>query len=655
MTASNLTRVKTLGGLPTWVAQPDPLLYLGDNYVVVDFETPTALKGSPILESNRIILACWNRNYVRASDSNDSQGQLLSSGGIHAVFGETLGESGESVHTMHHRFGGEYDLGELVEAIRSADFLVAHNAKFELGWLRRCGLDLREVIVYDTQIGEYVLGGNRFKLQHLSLNATAKRYGLGQKEDVVGKMWDHGIDTEDVPESWLLEYCERDVDLTHQIFLKQREKLRERNLLAVQYSRCLLTPVLADIEAKGLQLDEEKIDDLTKDMEEEYARATSELQDFADGSNPGSIKQRREYIFDTLRFEPAKDYSGRPMLTDGGDPSVSEDAMAGLVPRTEKQREYLSKYAHWASMHSDVTKYLRKFGECCKQDGGTLHASFNQCNTATHRLSSNGLTYKIQFQNLNRRFKPLFRARHDGWLVGEMDGAQLEFRVAAHLGRDRLALKDIVDGHDVHAYTASIIGCSRQDAKRHTFKPLYGGTSGTPAERAYYEAFGAKYPSIADTQRGWTHTVLRTKRLETEWGLTYFFPQCKMTQSGYITFTNSIYNYPVQALATAEIIPLAIVAAWHRMKDMESFIVNTVHDSIIAEIHPDEVELFHEVAKECLIKDAYYLMEKLYGVRLTVPLGAGVMVGTHWGSKDETVYQAEEELWIDAAREEGMI
>jgi hypothetical protein len=128
-----------------------------------------------------------------------------------------------------------------------------------------------------------------------------------------------------------------------------------------------------------------------------------------------------------------------------------------------------------------------------------------------------------------------------------------------------------------------------------------------------------------------------------------------MKRDGYITNTNSIYNYPVQAMATAEIIPLAMVCAWHRMKDLRSYLVNTVHDSIIAEVHPEEVELWHEIAQQCLIADAYTMMEKLYGVALTVPLGAGVTIGTHWGSKNETVYTAPPELWRKAATKEKMI
>jgi DNA polymerase I-like protein with 3'-5' exonuclease and polymerase domains len=81
------------------------------------------------------------------------------------------------------------------------------------------------------------------------------------------------------------------------------------------------------------------------------------------------------------------------------------------------------------------------------------------------------------------------------------------------------------------------------------------------------------------------------------------------------------------------------------------FIVNTVHDSIIVELPPEEIDAFHELAQQCLIEDVYPYLEQVYNIRLSVPLGAGVMIGEHWGSKDETVYNAREGLYENASAE----
>jgi DNA polymerase I-like protein with 3'-5' exonuclease and polymerase domains len=214
---------------------------------------------------------------------------------------------------VRSHFGSEFDQQDLVAAIQSTHFLVAHNAKFELGWLKRCGVDLRSVIVYDTMMGEYVRGGNRFALQALGLNASLHRYSLAGKGDIVGKMLKAGVDTPSIPESWLQEYCERDVVATHELFLAQREWLRENGLLHIQYQRCLLAPVLADIEWNGMQLDESKVDAAIADLEDDYAKATSELQEFMGGVPPASTKQKGEWVFNVAKFAVPKDHRGRPV------------------------------------------------------------------------------------------------------------------------------------------------------------------------------------------------------------------------------------------------------------------------------------------------------------------------------------------------------
>jgi len=74
---------------------------------------------------------------------------------------------------------------------------------------------------------------------------------------------------------------------------------------------------------------------------------------------------------------------------------------------------------------------------------------------------------------------------------------------------------------------------------------------------------------------------------------------------------------------------------------------------------PEEVDLWHTVAQTCLIQDVYDVVKALYDVDITVPLGAGVMTGTNWSNeeaqKGEVVYEAPKELWIEAAKQEGML
>lgn len=607
--------------MPTFLASPDPHLYRRNNYVVLDFETTNLDKGTALRGDNRIVLACWL-----------------------SVLGEEA--------TLSSHFGGEYELSELVAACQQADFIVAHNAKFELQWLERCGVDIGETLVYDTMLGEYVIGGNRWVANRLGLDAIAKRRKMGAKEGLVSKMIKAGVCPSEIPRPWLLKYCQQDVLLTHRLFLLQREELQDLELEHIMYTRCLLTPVLADIEKNGMYLDKDRVEAAWKEAEGRFFELNVKLHNITGGINTNSGKQLAKFLYEDLKFAEPRDYKGNPRRTPGGQPKTDEAAIASLVPKNKKQREFLDVYREHREVSNELTKYLRKWKACCDEEGGHLTAFFNQHMTQTHRLSSSGAKYKTQFQNFPRAYKPYFRAPEKGWLVGECDGSQLEFRAAVHLGRDEVGLYDITHNVDIHAFTAQTLTeageeTSRQEAKAHTFKPLYGGQSGTVAQKTYYQAFRDKYKGISGAQQRWIDTVLDTGKLRTEAGLIYYWPGTKMSRSGYVENTTSICNYPVQGFATAEIIPIALVFMWHRLRrsNLRMRIVNTIHDSIITLLPEEEVKAFHELAQQCLINDVYEYLSHTYDIKLCVPLGCSVSTDQYWGSKDETKYEAPAELY----------
>lgn len=610
--------------LPRFLTHPSPAIYAEGRPLFLDFETTTIAYGSALEKANRLVLACWQEGWD---------------------------------DTVQHKWGSEFDQADLLSAIARCDFIVAHNAKFELQWLERCGLDISRVLVYDTMIAEYVIGGNRWKTQHLSLDRISRRRKIGTKRATVSEMIAAGIPVEEIPEEWLLDYCEQDVRLLPTLMRQQLEDVRGTKLLPVVYNRCLLTPVLSDLEAQGLRLDPNLTLLSWTEKEKEFAEVQRKLNDLTGGINAASPKQLSAYLYDKLGFEErVKKVRGKwePDRTPSGGRKTDEDTVMRLPVKTNEQREFLETYVRLRALHNELSKYFRKFAACINEAGGVLYANFNQMQTATHRLSSNGREYGAQFQNFPRAYKKLFRAKQDGYLVGEVDGSQLEFRAAAHLGRDAAAITDIAGGFDVHTFSSGELTkagqpTDRQGAKEHTFKPLYGGQSGTEAEKAYYAAFKKRYPGIAAAQREWVNTVLMTKKLETEWGLIYYWPDTKMDRSGYITNTTSICNYPVQGFATAELIPIALTFFWHRLRlrpEVKMRLVNTVHDSLIAEFPPEETKLFHELSRQCMIDDVYDFVRSLYGITLVVPLGCGVKVATNWGAtKEESKYEAAEAKW----------
>ena len=615
-------RVKNVH-LPKFLTAKDPWkIYESENYVVLDFETTNRDFGAAYDRGNRLLLSTWTCGPAHK----------------HAV--------GNGVQRVFHHWGSEFDQRDLLEAIDSADFIVAQNAKFELQWLSRCGIELHNLCVYDTMLGEYVRLGNRRGPK--DLDSLCVRYGVGTKNPLVKSLLTGGVCPSSVPEDWLESYGIGDTRNTAQVFLRQRRELQDLRLLPILFTRCLTTVVLADIELRGVHVDASKVLAEHKSTSTELRVAEERLAEITGGINLASPKQVAAFLYDKLGFDELRLRDGEPDRTERGGRRTDEDGIKALKASTDEQKEFKDIFLTAKPLLKRLD-YLNKLKGCVEEDNAILYGNINQAVTQTHRTSSSGRKWKLQFQNIDRDLKPLFSAREAGWLVGEADGSSLEFRGAGHLGRDDRIRSDIRGGFDPHLFTASIInGVSlervtknqRTLAKPDTFKPLYGGKSGTPAQQRYYKAFQEKYAQLYKTQTDWTHEVLKTGKLVTEWGMVFYWPNTKISRSGYIENTTSIFNYPIQSFCTAEIIPISLVYFWHRMcrLGLKMFLVNTVHDSIIAELPSEEEPEFREISKQAFTSDVYGYLERNYGIKVTIPLGCESKVGSHWGIGEEEKY-----------------
>lgn len=664
--------------LPKFLADLDPNIYFSDNYVVLDFEVDTSHgdHGNPVHPDNHLLIACWRYGP-----------------------GHPDRLAGRSDDSTYARWGSEFDQANLVDAISKADFIVAHTAKYELGWLRRCGMDLRKLFPFDTQIAEYVLLGNLaagdevMKKRSTSLDMVCRRRGLQIKDPVVDVMIKGGVNPSLIPQVWLEGRCRQDVETTEEVFLSQRDQLAQTKRLSVLYTRCLLTPLLAAIEPEGMALDGDKVRVEYERLTRELAELNQQMHAITGGINWRSPKQVAEYLYDVLKFDELRKWDGSPKRTKPsqkhpeGQRLTDKKSLVKLTAKTEAQRSFIELRQKIGKVNAALTKTIQFFKGVVEEYDGVFYGEFNQTNTATHRLSSSGIAMqftlfknksgkrllkkKMQFQNMAREFKKLLKAKRPGFLMADFDGSQLEFRVAAFLGQDAQAMIDIADKNwDAHVTSGAAMAQVpydelfakykaddkvaveiRQQAKPETFKPLYGGEMGTPAQMRWYQEFKRRYEGIAKVQEKWAAEVRKHKRLITDWGLRYYWTYAKADHNGRLNVKTAVYNYPVQALATAEIIPIALVYFWHGLAngglDNRCFLVNTVHDSVACEIHPDVVDEVGALAKKSFTRDVYNYLEKVYGLKFNVPLGIGMKIGTHWGLGDESSFN----IWPDGREE----
>jgi DNA polymerase I-like protein with 3'-5' exonuclease and polymerase domains len=300
-------------------------------------------------------------------------------------------------------------------------------------------------------------------------------------------------------------------------------------------------------------------------------------------------------------------------------------------------REFLDAIVRYNAIDTYLSTFISGIKDHTDTKG-MLHPKFMQAVTATGRLSSRDPNFQNQPRGKTFPIRQVVKSRFTNGKILEIDFSQLEFRTAVFMAQDEQGMEDIKNNIDVHQYTADIIGVSRQDAKAHTFKPLYGGVTGTEDEKKYYRKFLEKYKGI----KAWhdklqTHAI-KFKCIQIPTGRQYAFPYAQRMPWGGSSYGTQIKNYPVQGFATADIVPLACINIYNLMKEhkVKSLLVNTVHDSIVADVYPGEESVMGKIFKQGT-SSVIQSLKEYYNIDFNVPLDTETKIGYNWLDMKEVI------------------
>ena len=288
---------------------------------------------------------------------------------------------------------------------------------------------------------------------------------------------------------------------------------------------------------------------------------------------------------------------------------------------------------------SAVSSYLSAFVDGIEhytKEDGMLHVSLTQHVTATGRFSGRNPNMQNMPRGGTFPVKKVFVSRWEGGEILEADFAQLEFRTAAFLSQDSIAMKEIEDGFDVHSYTARVISdagepTSRQEAKAHTFAPLYGATGfgRSSAQATYYKHFTEKYKEVNVWHTRLAKEAMSTGRIKTPSGREFSFNNMKRYANGKVSNFTQIKNYPVQSFATADIVPVILMEIEKQLSKLQSCIVNTVHDSIVIDVHPEEKQKVTFILRG-INTNMKAIIDNQFKIDFNVPLKLDMKIGNNW-------------------------
>src|SRR3990167_11300356 len=179
-------------------------------------------------------------------------------------------------------------------------------------------------------------------------------------------------------------------------------------------------------------------------------------------------------------------------------------------------------------------------------------------------------------------------------MLVNVDAKHLDWTAAVYLAQDKVGMKEIIKGFDLHTDNQKVFGLSsRLLAKKFLFRIIFGGTAfsfykdsefaeanmNLAEWEAVIEKFYRKYKGIHEWHERLIKEATTTKQLSIPTGRSWKF-EMKRTKRGDLEWPiTTIKNYVVQGLE-ADLMMLTRVSLFNRIKhDKEILMINSVHDS----------------------------------------------------------------------------
>jgi DNA polymerase-1 len=507
---------------------------------------------------------------------------------------------------------------------------IAQNAKFDVLAFRRAGIDVKG-LAFDTMLASYVLdpGRRSHGLDVLALEFLEHRMTSFQELCGRGKT---AIPFDECPIDCARDYSCEDADITLQLREHFAPQLEAYDLMRLfREIEMPLVEVLARMESEGVSIDLEWFRSLKERFKSERQAVEREIHEIAGGEfNINSNLQLREILFDRLKLPVLKRTSTGP--------STDASVLQELAEQGHQLPERLMEYRELSKLENT---YLDTLPALVHPETGRLHTSFNQTVASTGRLSSSdpnlqNIPIRRELgRDIRRGFIPRKR-----WKLLAADYSQIELRLLAHLSDDPAFVEAFRAGGDIHRQTAAIIfgvpvdsvsAEMRGRAKTINFATIYG--QGPHAlsrqlriEFAEARAFIAAYFDRFQGIRRYLDSMIEFARehgyVQTIFGRRRYIPELRDRNFNVRAFgERTAANSPIQGSA-ADLIKIAMIRIDSALREqhLRTKMLLQVHDELVFEAPPDEIEAVTEVVQG----------QMEHAAVLSVPLVVDIGVGDNW-------------------------
>ena len=513
---------------------------------------------------------------------------------------------------------------DMIQELANIVTVIFHNKKFDHKFLRyHFGLEFPNW--EDSMLEHYTLdesegshGLKTLAMQHTDLGDYDKeldtyKRSFCKKHGVLLKDFTYDL----IPFDVIAKYAGIDTAATLELHNKFYPNISKNPKLMKMYKQLLKrgTDFLIEVEENGIPINIELTKQFIDDINNEIADLTKTLYSFEEvkrveleKGSPFNVNStaHKAYLFFTVLGLPVHH------LTSTGNPSTDAETI-----------EALSKLSELPKLINDIMKlkkvkstYLEKYVVGIDRDG-RLRTGFNLHTTTSGRLSSSGKLNAQQLPRKDKRPKRVIQAR-EGYKIVSGDLSTAEMWVAAVLSGDKALQKIFIDKVDYHGAmavnkfnlschpneVATLYPDKRQDAKTISFEILYKLNYNEPALENFptLKRWLKKMEKEIKTN-GYLYSHFGRKRRLQD----VFSPNKKESQhqvrSG-INFLVQSTSSDINLLAGIDMQDWIVKNGYEE----EMVIFGLVHDSILAEVKEEVVDIYIKKLKEFMQKNRAGLM-----------------------------------------------
>ena len=514
---------------------------------------------------------------------------------------------------------------------RSDITFAVYDVKPILQWLWAGGYSPNIAQFFDIQIAAYILHPSRSRL---SLQSCVAEF-IARDLPILPDQWLGTGKKQKTPREMPMQSC-ADAALTWASAMRQcvqplKSALERANLSQIFSQIDIpIAETLARMEFYGIEVETNYLREMATDFDEKLRKLDEEAHKFSDEPfNINSPKSLGHFLFETLKLEPATKKNKTHGLSTDQDTLESLDHPIASI---------ILQYRTISKLRSSYTESLI---DCADRASSRIHCHFNECVTATTRLSSSdpNLQNIPARSDLGRQIKRAF-VPAKGYCFVSADYSQIELRVLASLSRDPVLVNAYQNDLDIHALTASelfdkkiddVTKAERQIAKSINFGIVYGmGSQKLSREvhiskqeaKQFLEKFNQRFPVLAQwlddngikaRQTGVIHTVLGHRRIIDE-----FLSPNKMIQAA---GDRIAANSPIQGSAS-DIVKCAMLRLQSLLaqNNSKARIILQIHDELLLETPIDELEQTKAILIDAMTN----------ACDIGIPLKIDLKVGNNW-------------------------